>query len=78
LSITRKGHPTSDGRAFSSLKPGDRLDGARIRDVREVAYAHSFTYDILVASDTRTYFASGVRVGSTLRPPPPAPASCGD
>jgi hypothetical protein len=59
-------HPTVDGRSFSDLTAGDTLDGTRIVDVRQVAYRHAFTYDILPASDTGAYFAAGVAIGSTL------------
>ena len=34
-----------------------------------VPYAHDFTYDILPASDSGTYFAGGALVGSTLGAP---------
>jgi hypothetical protein len=59
-------HPTADGRTFGDLRAGDSLDGVAIRDVETVPYAHPFTYDILPASDSGTYFAGGVLVGSTL------------
>ncbi len=61
------GHPTADGRTFADLKPGGTLDGEPIRSVRVVPYAHEHTHDILPASTTGTYFAGGVRIGSTLR-----------
>ena len=35
-------------------------------DVETVPYRHEYTYDILPASDSGTYFAGGVLVGSTL------------
>jgi hypothetical protein len=59
------GHPTADGRAFGTVT-GGMLDGHRVESVTRVAYTHPFTYDILPDSDTGTYFAAGVRVGSTL------------
>jgi hypothetical protein len=34
--------------------------------VEVVPYRHHFTYDILPASDSGTYFAAGMRIGSTL------------
>jgi hypothetical protein len=60
-------HPTADGRTFASLRAGDTLDGVPITSVRIVPYRHDATYDILPASDTGTYFAGGVLIGSTLR-----------
>jgi len=59
-------HPTADGRVFSDLRSGGHLDGQDILSADLVAYTHDATYDILPASDTGTYFAAGVQVGSTL------------
>jgi hypothetical protein len=59
-------HPTADGRTFGDLHAGDLLGGVRIERVRTVPYDASFTYDILPASDSGTYFAGGVLIGSTL------------
>ncbi|HZU82377.1 MAG TPA: Hint domain-containing protein [Polyangiaceae bacterium] len=64
-------HPTADGRAFRDLQAGGLLDGEPIESVEVVPYDHDATYDILPASDTRTYFAAGVRIGSTLDPAGP-------
>jgi hypothetical protein len=60
------GHPTADGRTFADLRAGDTLDGARIVSAEITPYLHSFTYDVLPASDTGTYVAGGVLIGSTL------------
>jgi hypothetical protein len=65
LEISPK-HPTADGRSFADLKPGDRLDRARVIDVRLIPYTHPFTHDILPDSNTGTYFAAGALIGSTL------------
>ena len=59
-------HPTAEGRTFADLRPGDRLDGARVAHAMLIPYAHPFTHDILPDSDTGTYFAGGVLIGSTL------------
>jgi hypothetical protein len=59
-------HPTADGRTFGELRSDDALGGVLIERVTVVPYAHSFTYDILPASDSGTYFAGGVLIGSTL------------
>jgi hypothetical protein len=59
-------HPTADGRTFGDLRTGGTLDGTTIVSAELVPYAHPFTYDILPASSTHTYFAGGVLVGTTL------------
>jgi hypothetical protein len=59
-------HPSADGRTLGLAKPGSELGGALVVSVAEVPYEHAFTYDILPASDTGTYFAAGALVGSTL------------
>jgi hypothetical protein len=61
-------HPTADGRRFGDLAAGQTMDGVRIERSELVPYRHDATYDILPASDTGTYFASGVLVGSSLAP----------
>jgi hypothetical protein len=63
-------HPTADGRTFGDLRTGGLLGGLRMLDVQVVPYRYEFTYDILPASDSGTYFAGGVLVGSTLAPFP--------
>jgi len=59
-------HPTADGRTFADLRAGGDLDGVLIVERTIIPYRSSYTYDILPASDTGTYFAGGVLVGSTL------------
>jgi hypothetical protein len=75
-------HPTADGRRFGDLAAGDFVDGVRVVAARLVDYDQPFTYDILPASDSGTYFAGGALIGSTLAAPPretamrvPSPAS---
>lgn len=60
------GHPLPDGRPLSSLFSGSELLGGSVRSVVSVPYAHDATYDILPASTSGAYFASGVLIGSTL------------
>ena len=62
-------HPTADGRTFGDLTPGDRLDGVPIVGARVVPYGGSFTHDILPDSDSGTYIAGGVLIGSALAAP---------
>jgi hypothetical protein len=60
------GHPTADGRTFADLRAGDRIDDVRILAATIEPYDQSETADILPASDSGTYVAAGVLVGSTL------------
>jgi hypothetical protein len=60
------GHPLASGVRFEELAPGALLDGTEVVRVETVAYDLGFTYDILPASSTGTYFAAGVQLGSTL------------
>jgi len=46
--------------------PDPNPDGVRVLDARLVDYDEGFTYDILPASDSGTYFAGGALIGSTL------------
>ncbi len=59
-------HPTADGRTLAVLGPGAKLDGMKVLSVEQIPYAHAYTYDILPDSDTGTYYAGGVLLGSTL------------
>jgi hypothetical protein len=63
------GHPTADGGRFADLRAGGTLDGRPILSVELVPYDYGATYDILPSSDTGTYFAAGMRIGSTLWTP---------
>jgi hypothetical protein len=45
------GHPTSDGRTFAQLEPGDFLDGARVTLV-ESSHPAAATYDLLPSGGT--------------------------
>jgi hypothetical protein len=59
-------HPTADGRTFADLNAGGRLDGVELVSVEIVPFQGKFTHDILPSSDTGSYFAGGVLIGSTL------------
>jgi hypothetical protein len=63
-------HPTADGRTFSDLREGDWLAGRTVQSATVVAYPFRYTHDILPASDSGTYVAGGVLIGSTLKTPP--------
>jgi hypothetical protein len=61
------GHPTADGRHFSELAAGARLDDTHVVVSAElIPYRFQRTYDVLPASSTGTYFAAGALIGSTL------------
>jgi len=64
------GHPTADGRTFADLRQGGSLDQVTLASVAKVPYTHEYTYDILPASETGTYVAAGVLIGSTLNADP--------
>lgn len=68
LRITPR-HPTADGRNFGDLARGNLLDGAQVVGARLVPYGEPFTYDILPDSDSGTYVAGGVLIGSALAEP---------
>lgn len=60
------GHPTADGRTIGSLVVGDVIDKGRVVSVEHIPYQKPFTYDLLPAGDTATYWADDILVGSTL------------
>jgi hypothetical protein len=61
------GHPTADGRLFSALAAGEKLDSEHtIASAEIVPYRYDRTYDILPQSSSGAYFAAGALVGSTL------------
>jgi hypothetical protein len=62
-------HPTADGRRIGDLVATSTIDGVRVVSAQLVPYEHARTYDILPESDSGTYYAGGVLIGSTLRAP---------
>lgn len=63
------GHRTGDGRALGTLVAGDALDGSTVVVWELVPYGGERTYDLLPAGPTGTYWADGILLSSTLRPP---------
>lgn len=61
------GHPLDDGRHLADLQVGDVYDGSRVTARTITADTDGWTYDVLPSGPTGTYWADGVRVGSTLR-----------
>lgn len=60
------GHPTPDNRTLGMLHAGDELDGAVVTGADSIMYGGGFTYDILPAGDTGSYWANGILLKSTL------------
>jgi len=60
-------HPNAEGVLLGNLHAGSVLERTRIERLSLIPYVHDSTYDILPASDTGTYFAAGVLIGSTLK-----------
>ncbi len=59
-------HPLRDGRPIGSIVVGDIVDGARVIIAELVPYQGDYTYDILPSGNTRTYWANGVPLRSTM------------
>jgi hypothetical protein len=60
-------HPAASGAPLASLGPGASMgDGVALVSSELVPYAYARTYDILPRSSTRTYFAGGAQLESTL------------
>jgi hypothetical protein len=62
------GHPLADGSRLGDVTPGQMLDAnTAVVHATVVPYESTHTYDILPASDSGTYFAAGVLIGSSLK-----------
>jgi hypothetical protein len=64
--LVTAGHPTADGRNVGDLAPGDQLDGSSVVAAETVDTDVAATYDLLPSGPTGTYWANGIRLGSTL------------
>jgi hypothetical protein len=61
------GHPLADGRRIGRIRPGDRVDGARVIAADLVAYDGGRTFDLLVSGPTGTYLAGdGIPLATTI------------
>jgi hypothetical protein len=60
------GHPLADGRRIGEVRAGDVVDGSVVVAAAREPYDGE-THDLLPAGPTGTYWANGVRLGSTLR-----------
>jgi hypothetical protein len=71
------GHPLADGRPMGRIRPGDRVDGARVVAADLVDYDGGRTFDLVVSGPTGTYLAGdGIPLASTIDRR--APAARGD
>lgn len=61
------GHPTSDKRLFKELMLGDIVDNRMVTEIKQIPYTYKYTYDILPDSESGSYYANGILVGSTLK-----------
>lgn len=60
-------HPLADGRPLSDLVSGSAFDERHtVVNTQLIPYQHDRTYDILPASSSGAYFASGALIGSSL------------
>lgn len=60
------GHPLPSGQPVDTLVAGERFEGTRVASATRVLYGKPYTYDLLPAGPTHTYFADGVLLASTL------------
>jgi hypothetical protein len=61
-------HPLASGEPVETLAVGQGFDGSRVVSAARVRYRKPYTYDLLPAGPTHTYFADGILMGSTLAP----------
>jgi len=59
-------HPLADGRTINDITTNDIIDGSRVVSKEIVPYQGYYTYDILPAGETGSYWANGILLGSTL------------
>jgi len=64
--LASPGHRTADGRALGTLAVGDALDRSTVTRWELVPYDGARTYDLLPGGATRTYWANGILLSSTL------------
>lgn len=64
--LASPGHRTADGRQLGTLAVGERLDGSTIALWELVPYAGDRTYDLLPGGPTKTYWANGILLSSTI------------
>jgi Hint domain len=60
------GHPLADGRLLTTVRAGDRIDGATVVSATLEPYRGGSTFDLLTDAPSHVYIADGVPLGSTL------------
>ncbi len=60
------GHPLIDGGTVGSLAVGDPVDGSTVATIATMPNLDGWTFDLLPAGETGSYWANGVLLGSTL------------
>jgi hypothetical protein len=60
-------HPAVDGTYLRQLHLGQRYDGATVVAIEWISSTAPATFDLLPAGSTRTYWANGILIGSTLK-----------
>ena len=60
------GHRLPDGRRLGDLRSGDQVDEATVVSAALEAYDGGATFDLLPSGATRTYWANGILLASTL------------
>jgi hypothetical protein len=63
------GHPLPNGEPISTVSVGQAFEGTRVVSDTRVVCGQPYTYDLLPAGPTHTYYADGVLLGSTLASP---------
>jgi hypothetical protein len=64
--VASAGHPLGDGRPLGAVLAGDLVDGSRVRARHLRPFGSARTYDLVPASSTRSYWADGVLLNTTL------------
>ncbi len=59
-------HPLADGRLLGAISAGDLVDGSTVVSAESEPYDGGATFDLLPSGPTRTYWAGGVLLASTL------------
>jgi hypothetical protein len=60
-------HQLADDRPIGSIAVGDIVDSAKVIMAELVPYQGNYTYDILPSGETRTYWANGILLRSSIR-----------
>lgn len=59
-------HPTITGKPVIGLNRGQFFDGSLVCSINVIPYKGKYTYDILPAGETGSYWANNILLGSTL------------